>query len=248
MKKTVGSLSLTAVTAAALLAAVPASAVSVKVENFQKAESPWDMAFLPDGTMFFTEKCGGLSVRTSSGGVNKLLGVGGRSGYSQTKGDLFFHGQDGFLLSLRHICSWGRTVGGGARGLVAIGCGSAGQSRGSRHGDWQLGVLPLGAPARLSFEDAEAWPFEALAWDFAPTAFLPAPTMGQALPRELRGAVHILGTPMYPPVPPYNLPPRRALPPAKAAEKPWFSPGGNRDVPLALALQHILRCRRPYAC
>jgi len=61
MKKTVVSLSLTAATAAALLAAVPASAVNVKVETFQKAESPWDMAFLPDGTMFFTEKCGGLS-------------------------------------------------------------------------------------------------------------------------------------------------------------------------------------------
>jgi len=75
MKKTVGSLSLTALTAAAMLAAMPASAVSVKVESFQKADSPWDMAFLPDGTMFFTEKCGGLSVRTSSGGVNKLLGL-----------------------------------------------------------------------------------------------------------------------------------------------------------------------------
>eukprot|EP00952_Eustigmatos_sp_NYUAD-ZCMA_P000302 906-Eustigmatos_ZCMA.PRE.1 len=24
-----------------------------------KLESPWDMAFLPDGTMFFTEKCHG---------------------------------------------------------------------------------------------------------------------------------------------------------------------------------------------
>jgi hypothetical protein len=27
----------------------------------------WDMAFLPDGTMFFTEKCGGLSVRLPDG-------------------------------------------------------------------------------------------------------------------------------------------------------------------------------------
>ena len=35
-------------------------------------ENPWDMSFLPDGTMFFTEKCAGLSVRESSGTVNKL--------------------------------------------------------------------------------------------------------------------------------------------------------------------------------
>ena len=97
MKKTVVSLSLTALTAAAMLAAMPASAVNVKVESFQKADSPWDMAFLPDGTMFFTEKCGGLSVRTASGSVNKLLGVGGSSGYAKTKGDLFCDGQAGVL-------------------------------------------------------------------------------------------------------------------------------------------------------
>ena len=29
--------------------------------------NPWDIAFAPDGTMFFTEKCGGLSVRRSNG-------------------------------------------------------------------------------------------------------------------------------------------------------------------------------------
>ncbi|NBY32841.1 MAG: PQQ-dependent sugar dehydrogenase, partial [Betaproteobacteria bacterium] len=53
------------------------------------------MAFLQDGTMFFTEKCGGLSVRLPSGSVNKLLGVGGSSGYSSTKNDLFCDGQAG---------------------------------------------------------------------------------------------------------------------------------------------------------
>ena len=38
-------------------------------------ESPWDMAFLDDGTMFFTEKCRGLSVRLPSGDVKALLGM-----------------------------------------------------------------------------------------------------------------------------------------------------------------------------
>ena len=39
-------------------------------------ENPWDMAFLDDGTMFFTEKCKGLSVRMPDGSVNALYGVG----------------------------------------------------------------------------------------------------------------------------------------------------------------------------
>jgi len=51
-------------------------------------ENPWDMAFLPDGTMFYTEKCKGLSVRTSSGDVNALYGA---------KDDLFCDGQAGVL-------------------------------------------------------------------------------------------------------------------------------------------------------
>jgi glucose/arabinose dehydrogenase len=37
-------------------------------------ENPWDMAFLNDGTMFFTEKCKGLSVRMPSGEVKKPAG------------------------------------------------------------------------------------------------------------------------------------------------------------------------------
>jgi len=78
------------------LAAAPAVAsVIVVAEDFQKTEMPWDMAFLPDGTMFFTEKCKGLSVRMPNGKVNALLGVGGATGYAAVKNDLFCDGQAG---------------------------------------------------------------------------------------------------------------------------------------------------------
>jgi len=60
-------------------------------------ESPWDMAFLPDGTMFFTEKCKGLSVRTKNGTVNALYGMKGSTGYRDSGSDLFCEGQAGML-------------------------------------------------------------------------------------------------------------------------------------------------------
>ena len=60
-------------------------------------ENPWDMAFLPDGTMFYTEKCKGLSVREASGDVNALYGVKGSSGYPDAGDDLFCDGQAGVL-------------------------------------------------------------------------------------------------------------------------------------------------------
>ena len=58
-------------------------------------ESPWDLAFLPDGTMFFTEKCKGLSVQLPDGTVNNLLGMSGSEGYAMTADDLFCSGQAG---------------------------------------------------------------------------------------------------------------------------------------------------------
>lgn len=58
-------------------------------------ENPWDMAFLPDGTMFFTEKCKGLSVRLPSGDVKALLGMKGSKDYADTAEDLFCEGQAG---------------------------------------------------------------------------------------------------------------------------------------------------------
>lgn len=60
-------------------------------------ENPWDMAFLPDGTMFYTEKCKGLSVRESSGDVHALYGAKGTSGYADSGEDLFCDGQAGVL-------------------------------------------------------------------------------------------------------------------------------------------------------
>lgn len=73
---------------------VPTIKSSVLVSGL---ESPWDMAFLPDGTMFFTEKCKGLSVRTKNGTVNALYGMKGSSGYSDSGSDLFCEGQAGML-------------------------------------------------------------------------------------------------------------------------------------------------------
>lgn len=59
-------------------------------------ENPWDVAFLDDGTMFFTEKCLGLSVRLPDGSVNKLLGMKGtEDDYAATSEDLFCEGQAG---------------------------------------------------------------------------------------------------------------------------------------------------------
>ncbi|WII72606.1 PQQ-dependent sugar dehydrogenase [Bdellovibrio sp. 22V] len=55
-------------------------------------DSPWDMAFTPDGTMFFTEKCKGLSVRKNDGTVAHLFGTTGASLVAE---DLFCEGQSG---------------------------------------------------------------------------------------------------------------------------------------------------------
>ena len=60
-------------------------------------ENPWDMAFLDDGTMLFTEKCKGLSVRMPDGTVNALYGVGETEGYPSSGPDLFCEGQAGMM-------------------------------------------------------------------------------------------------------------------------------------------------------
>ncbi|QFT63300.1 sorbosone dehydrogenase family protein [Roseivivax sp. THAF30] len=60
-------------------------------------DGPWDMAFLDDGTMLFTEKCEGLSVRMPDGTVNALYGVGDTEGYPANGSDLFCEGQGGMM-------------------------------------------------------------------------------------------------------------------------------------------------------
>ena len=60
-------------------------------------ENPWDMAFTSGGDMFYTEKCKGLSVRTSSGKVNALIGMKDAKGYASANSDLFCSGQAGMM-------------------------------------------------------------------------------------------------------------------------------------------------------
>ena len=73
----------------------PAAPALAHADVLTKLDSPWDMAFLANGTMFFTEKCLGLSVRQPDGKVVKLLGMKDSKGYASTAGDLFCEGQAG---------------------------------------------------------------------------------------------------------------------------------------------------------
>ena len=100
MNGTLSRLPLCAAVATSLSAALPAASAAdaptlTHTTVLSGLDQPWDMAFLPDGTMFFTEKCEGLSVRLPSGEVNALLGMEGTEGYATTAGDLFCDGQAG---------------------------------------------------------------------------------------------------------------------------------------------------------
>ena len=48
---------------------VPVIKVTPVLEGLDK---PWDMTVRPDGTMFFTEKCKGLSMRSPDGKVTNI--------------------------------------------------------------------------------------------------------------------------------------------------------------------------------
>ncbi len=56
--------------------------------------SPWDLAFTANGTLFFTERCRGLSVRRPDGGVVRLFGT---SGSALVATDLVCQGQSGMM-------------------------------------------------------------------------------------------------------------------------------------------------------
>src|SRR6056300_1673449 len=60
-------------------------------------DKPWDMNVRGDGTMFFTEKCKGLSMRSPTGQVTNIYGMKGSSGYSSSGADLFCEGQAGMM-------------------------------------------------------------------------------------------------------------------------------------------------------
>ncbi|MDQ7734129.1 PQQ-dependent sugar dehydrogenase [Halomonas sp. SpR1] len=92
---------LSAIIASAMIIGLPAVATAnnapelSQTEVLSGLENPWDMAFLPDGTMFYTERCRGLSVRLPDGEVEHLLGMEGTDNYATTADDLVCEGQAG---------------------------------------------------------------------------------------------------------------------------------------------------------
>ena len=64
----------------------------VRTDFMSGLNSPWDMAFTPDGAMLFTEKCRGLSVRRANGSTARLFGT---TGSAVVASDLFCEGQSG---------------------------------------------------------------------------------------------------------------------------------------------------------
>jgi glucose/arabinose dehydrogenase len=64
----------------------------VRTDFMSELNSPWDMAFTPDGAMLFTEKCRGLSVRRADGSITRLFGT---TGAAVMASDLFCEGQSG---------------------------------------------------------------------------------------------------------------------------------------------------------
>ena len=93
-----------AIMASAVVAVFPAAALAEShapslshTTVLSGLADPWDMAFMPDGTMFFTEKCDGLSVRLPDGEVNHLVGMADSEGYAGTEDDLFCEGQAGMM-------------------------------------------------------------------------------------------------------------------------------------------------------
>ncbi|RRH72329.1 PQQ-dependent sugar dehydrogenase [Falsigemmobacter faecalis] len=89
---TVSALALAGLGALPALAAAPELEITEVVSGLDQS---WDVAFLPDGTMFITEKCDGLSVRLPSGDITKLIGMEGTEGFASPQEDLICNGQAG---------------------------------------------------------------------------------------------------------------------------------------------------------
>jgi len=89
---TVSALALAGLTALPAVAAAPELEITEVVSGLDQS---WDVAFLPDGTMFITEKCDGLSVRLPSGDIKKLIGMEGAEGFASAQDDLICNGQAG---------------------------------------------------------------------------------------------------------------------------------------------------------
>ncbi len=81
----------------AALAASPATATAPEVRLIRTVwisglSNPWDLAFAPNGSLFFSERCKGLSVRRPDGTIRRLFGT---AGASLAAHDLFCQGQSG---------------------------------------------------------------------------------------------------------------------------------------------------------
>jgi glucose/arabinose dehydrogenase len=64
----------------------------IRTDFMTLLQSPWDLAFASDGSLFFTERCRGLSVRRPDGQVVRLFGT---SGSASVAADFFCEGQSG---------------------------------------------------------------------------------------------------------------------------------------------------------
>ena len=71
---------------------IPTTPTLTRTVVLSGLSGPWDIAFADDGAMFFTERCGGLSVRRTDGTVTRLFGV---TGSSLVAADLVCEGQSG---------------------------------------------------------------------------------------------------------------------------------------------------------
>lgn len=57
---------------------------------------PWDIAFAADGSMFYTEKCGGVTVKKLDGSTVRLIGASTPTATMLVADDLFCTGESGY--------------------------------------------------------------------------------------------------------------------------------------------------------